>query len=218
MKGVSLDQILLDLKDDDNEIKRMAAQALLHQTDDPEDLVRSVIDDADIDTLEAVYSVLFDADGDYSAIFMDATVSDDPRIRRMAIRYIFRKGRFCLEDGLKWLKDGDPYVRRRVINYISWINESGALKPISELAIKDPDPMVRIDALKVIAVWGDGGDAERIIKALEDEDPDVKGQAIYTLSRITGEDFGDPLGASDDELEWIVAKWQAWWEIMKEGK
>ena len=40
--------------------------------------------------------------------------------------------------------------------------------------------------------------------------------AIHALKRLTGEDFGDPIGASDDEFEWIVAKWQGWWEIMKE--
>ena len=119
---------------------------------------------------------------------------------------------------VKWLEDRDPYVRRRVVNYLSWINESRALKPIASLAVNDPDPLVRSDALRLIALWGNKGEAELIIQALDDDDLQVRSQAVYALSRITGEDFGDPISASEDELEWIVAKWQAWWEIVKEGR
>ena len=216
MKGVSLDQILLDLNDEDPEIKRLAATALLAQND--EDLIKEVLAKVDRATQEVLYNALFDAEGDYAKIFRDATADDDPSVRRLAIRYIFRKGRFCLEDGLKWLEDRDPYVRRRVVNYLSWINESRALKPIASLAVNDPDPLVRSDALRLIALWGNKGEAELIIQALDDDDLQVRSQAVYALSRITGEDFGDPISASEDELEWIVAKWQAWWEIVKEGR
>ncbi len=189
---------------------------MLHHSDQPEKLVASVIEDSDKITQAVIYGVLFEAEGDYSPIFINAADDEDAKIRRMAIRYIFRKGRFCLEDGLRWLSDGDPYVRRRVINYISWINDSQALQPICRLAVEDPDPMVRNDALKLIAVWGSRDDAGIIMQALGDEDLDVRTQAIYTLSRITGEDFGEPIGLSEDELEWIIAKWQAWWEIVEE--
>ena len=215
MKRVGLDQILRDLKDSDPEIKRMAAKALLKESS-PEKLIADILQDADKPTAMAVYDVLFEDNDDYSAIFMGASADPDPRIRRQAIRYLFRRGSFDVEHALRWLEDPDPFVRRRVISYLFWLNGSQAIESIIRLAMEDPDASVRRDAIKLIAMWGDKKDAQRIISILEDPSVEVRMHAIHALKRLTGEDFGDPIGASDDEFEWIVAKWQGWWEIMKE--
>lgn len=216
MKRVSLDQILRDLKDDDPEIKKMAAKAILRESSPADQVIADILKEADKPTATAIYDVLFDDSTDFAAIFQEATADPDARVRRQAIRYLFRRGFFTVEDGIKWLEDPDPYVRRRVISYLFWLNGKPAIDAIMRLAVEDPDPMVRKDALRLIAIWGDKQDAYPVIKALEDSSLEVRMQAIHALKRLAGEDFGEPAGASDDEFEWIVAKWQGWWEIMKE--
>jgi|GEM_PF-341041 len=216
LKGIGLNQILQDLRDTDPEIKRLAARALLSESPSPDTVITDILEDADRPTAMAIYDVLFDADSDFTPIFNNATLDSDPRVRRQAIRYLFRRGRFGAEDGIRWLKDSDPYVRRRVISYLFWVHDRSAIEEVLGLATRDPDSLVRKDALRLVSIWGQKTDVPQVIKALEDPCVDVRIQAIQTLRRLTGEDFGEPLGVSDDQFEWIVAKWQGWWEIMKE--
>lgn len=212
---LSIDQILEDLRDNDPEIKRLAAKALVQQTSRPDEVALSALEQADRTTSQIIYDVLFDAPGDYTQVFRRGAQDTDPCVRCHAIRYLFRNKAFHRDDGLRWLSDEDPYVRRRVISYLSWINDRASIEPILALATQDPDPYVRRDALRLVSVWGKRADAGRIMAALEDTDPEVRTQAIHTLKKITGENFGEPTGASEDELEWIVARWQGWWEITK---
>jgi HEAT repeat protein len=216
LKGIGLDQILRDLHDEDPEIKKMAARAILKETRDPEQVFSGILKDADKPTSGAIYDILFDADQDFSGIFHAATLDDDPRVRARAIRYLFRRGAFRPEEGIKWLEDTDPYVRRRVISYLFWLNDKGSLGVVARLCTQDPDESVRKDCLRLISIWGSIHDVEQVIKVLEDPSHEVRMQAVQTLKRLTGEDFGEPLGTSPEEFEWIVARWQGWWEIMRE--
>lgn len=216
LKRAGLDQILVDLKDSDPEIKKLAAKALLADPSCSDQLIASILSDADKTTSEIIYDALFDNENDFPAVFHAATNDPDPDLRRKAVRYLFRRGMFTTEQGIKWLDDSDPYVRRRVISYLFWINDKAALESVIRLALKDPDPMVRKDALRLAGIWGSMKDVQVVIKALEDPSVQVRMQAIWALKRLTGEDFGEPSSASDDEFEWIVAKWQGWWELMKE--
>jgi len=216
LKGIGLNQILKDLHDADPEIKKMAARALLKEIPDPAQVLSEVLKDADKPTATVIYDILFDAPADFSKIFHRATQDEDPRVRARAIRYLFRKGAFHPEDGIKWLEDSDSYVRRRVISYIFWLNDKSSLGAVARLCREDPDESVRKDCLRLIAIWGSIEEVEQVIKALEDPSHDVRMQAVQTLKRLTGEDFGEPLGASSEEFEWIIARWQGWWEIMRE--
>lgn len=216
MKGVGLDQMLRDLYDADPEIKKMAARAILKESPDPAEIFSSALKDADKPTSDAIYDTLFDADSDFTGIFKAATGHDDPDIRARAIRYLFRKGSFDPKDGTRWLADSDPYVRRRVISYLFWMNDPPSLKKVAILCTEDPDESVRKDCLRLVSIWGSDGDVEQVVRALEDKSHEVRIQAVQTLKKLTGEDFGDPLSASSEEFEWIVAKWQGWWEIMRE--
>ncbi len=216
MKGVGLDQMLRDLYDADPEIKKMAARAILRESPDPVTVFSSVLKDADRLTSEAIYTILFDAEADFSSIFKAATEHDDPEIRARAIRYLFRKGSFDPTDGVRWLGDADPYVRRRIISYLFWMNDAPSLEKVARLCTEDPDESVRKDCLRLVSIWGTNGHVEQVIRAMEDKSHEVRIQAVQTLKKITGEDFGDPLSASSEEFEWIVAKWQGWWEIMRE--
>ncbi len=216
MKGVGLNQMLRDLHDADPEIKKMAAKAILKETPDPAEVFSTVLKDADRPTSNAVYDILFDAEADFTVLFRSATEHDDPGIRARAIRYLFRRGSFHPHDGVRWLADGDPYVRRRVISYLFWMNDGDSLQEVARLCTEDPDESVRKDCLRLISIWGSEGDVGKVIKVLEDTSPEVRLQAVQTLKKLTGEDFGDPLNASPEEFEWIVARWQGWWEIMRE--
>lgn len=216
MKRVGLEQILRDLHDIDPEIKKMAAKAILREPSCSGQLVASILKDADKPTAAALYDTLFDDENDYTAVFFDATADPDPRVRRQAIRYLFRRGSFTVEDGLRWLRENDQYVRRRVIGYLFWINDRSAIDSVVRLVLDDPDPMVRKDALRLVGIWGGRKDVQHVVQALDDSSVEVRIQAIRTMKRLTGEDFGEPLGVSDDEFEWIIAKWQGWWELMKE--
>jgi len=216
VKGVGLDQMLRDLCDADPEIKKMAARAILKESSNPAKVFSSVLKDADGPTSEAIYDILFDADADFSGIFMSATEHEDPVVRARAIRYLLRRGAFEPKDGTKWLTDGDTYVRRRVISYLFWMNDAPSLEKVASLCTEDPDESVRKDCLRLVSIWGSDGDVEQVVRALEDKSHEVRIQAVQTLRKLTGEDFGDPLSASSEEFEWIVAKWQGWWEIMRE--
>lgn len=216
MKQVGLDQILLDLKDSDPEIKKLASHALLKDTSCSGELIESILKDADKATSAVLYEILFEDENDFSSVFYAASKDPDPKVRRLAIRYLFRRGSFTIEDGIRWLDDADPYVRRRVVSYLFWINDRSALEPVVRVALEDPDPMVRKDALRLVGIWGSKEEIQHVIRALDDSVFDVRMQGIRTLKRLTGEDFGEPIGASDDEFEWIIAKWQGWWELMRE--
>jgi len=216
LKRVDLEQILHDLKDNDPEIKKMAAKAILKDPSCSGQFIASILKDADTPTAAAIYDVLFDDEKDYPEIFLEAAAVPDPRVRRQAIRYLFRRGLFTVEDGMGWLNDSDPYVRRRVISYLFWINDHSVLESLIHLAVNDPDPMVRKDSLRLVGIWGSREDVPHVIHTLDDRSLVVRVQAIRTMKRLTGEDFGEPLGVSDDEFEWIVAKWQGWWELMRE--
>lgn len=216
MKGIGLNQILRDLQDEDPEIKKMAARAILKETKDPSRVLFEVLKDADKPTSGAIYDILFDAESDFSDIFRAATLDEDPRVRARAIRYLFRRGAFKPEDGIKWLEDSDSYVRRRVISYLFWLNDKSSLGAVARLCTEDPDESVRKDCLRLMSIWGSIDDVDQVIRALEDPFHEVRMQAVQTLKRLTGEDFGEPLGTSSEEFEWIIARWQGWWEIMRE--
>lgn len=216
MKGVGLNQILRDLSDSDPEIKKMAAKEILRESSDPVKVFSSVLKQADKPTASVIYDTLFDADNDFSSIFREATKDADAQVRARAIRYLFRKGRFRPEDGITWLTDSDPYVRRRVICYLFWVNDRISLENVVLLSTNDSDPLVRKDCLRLISIWGTKDHVPQVIKALDDPSREVRIQAVHTMKRLTGEDFGEPVGASPEEFEWIVAKWQGWWEIMRE--
>lgn len=215
MKGIGLDQIVKDLYDTEPDIKKMAARAILKESGDPAQVFSQVVRDADRDTLEAVLDVLFDADADFTGVFSQVTRHPDASIRAKAIRYLFRRGAFRPSDAVAWLEDPDPYVRRRAISYLFWMNDTPSLEAVSRLCTADPDVSVRKDCLRLLSVWGSEGDVEQVIKALEDPSPEVRVQAVQTLKRITGQDFGDPSSPEGDEFEWIVAKWQGWWELTR---
>lgn len=216
MKGSVLNQILKDLFDSDPEIKKMAAKAILRDADEPVQVFSSILKEADRPTATVIYDVLFDAEDDFSSIFRVATGDDDAQVRNRAIRYLFRRGMLLPQDGISWLEDSDPFVRRRVISYLFWMNDRTSLEAVVRLSNTDPDPMVRKDCLRLISIWGTKSEVPHLIKALEDPSHMVRTQAVHALKRLTGEDFGEPLGASPEEFEWIVAKWQGWWEIMGE--
>jgi len=215
LKKIGLDQMVRDLHDADPDVKKMAARAILRDAPDAAKVFAEVIAESDGETLAVVLDVLFDADDDFTSVFSQVTRHPDASLRAKAIRYLFRRGAFKPSDAVAWLEDPDPYVRRRAVSYLFWMNDAASLRAVSRLCTDDPDVSVRKDCLRLLSVWGSDSDIDQAIRALEDPCPDVRVQAVQTLRRITGQDFGDPAGADGEEFEWIAAKWQGWWELTK---
>ncbi len=213
---MQIERVLADLKDRDIQVKRLAIKAILKDSEKPDDIMATALESADSLTKEIVYDEVFNDTRDFSSLFFEATKDADPRIRATAIRYLFQKNSLKMEDALTWLEDGDPYVRRRTLSYLAWTTEV-PIKKISRLALADNDLSLRKEALRVLGVKRSREAVGDVIKVLNDAEGDLKVQAIKTLEKITGVGFGEAMGASDEELEWISAKWISWWDLTGGG-
>ena len=76
--------------------------------------------------------------------------------------------------------------------------------------IKDPDPAVKIPAMKRAAAVGDRRQLGELVKDLQSDDPAVRMYAINTLERLTGSRNGYEYYDDDASREKAVARWQAW--------
>lgn len=63
-------------------------------------------------------------------------------------------------------------------------------EPSRPLVVSDPDPSVKIPAIKKAVADEDWGAVGQMIKDLDSDDPAVRFYAIEGLRRLTGEDFG----------------------------
>ena len=82
--------------------------------------------------------------------------------------------------------------------------------PPREPDLNDPDPALKIPAMKRLAKAGDKKAVARLVKELNNEDPAVRFYAIRALEELTGERFG--YAYFDDEVERkpALAKWNEW--------
>ena len=88
----------------------------------------------------------------------------------------------------------------------------GCTAPRGPLVVTDPDPSVKIPAIKKPASSKDRKAVRQLVADLSNDDPAVRFYAINGLHRITGQRFGYDYFA-DDERRWpAVQKWQRWLE------
>jgi hypothetical protein len=76
--------------------------------------------------------------------------------------------------------------------------------------LNDPDPALKIPAMKRLAKAGDKKAVARLVKELDNDDPAVRFYAIRALEELTGERFG--FSYYDDEVERrpALARWNQW--------
>lgn len=87
---------------------------------------------------------------------------------------------------------------------------AGCTAPRGPLTVTDPDPAVKIPAIKKAAREGDRGATAQLVEELDSDDPAVRFYAIEALAELTGQTFG--YRYFDDELERKPAleRWRAW--------
>lgn len=76
--------------------------------------------------------------------------------------------------------------------------------------VSDPDPAVKIPAIKASVAARDTSAVAQLVKDLDSDDAAVRFYAIQGLQRLTGQTFGYLYYADDEQRRPAVEKWQAW--------
>ncbi len=82
--------------------------------------------------------------------------------------------------------------------------------PRGPLRIADPDPDVKIRAIKQAVASGDRAKIPPLIKQLESDDPAVRFYAIEALGRLTGQTLGYVYFHGIDQRREAVGRWKRW--------
>ena len=144
-------------------------------------------------TAEAAVALSFMGRGAFGPL-RDALASDDPVVRREALRSIGKLKERAPLDGravvpllIKGISDSDPGVRTVAVTYLGIIHEGGQ-EAVDALvnALKDPEVDVRRSAATALGSFGE--DAAPAIAALKkatgDPDPEVAREAGVTLVKL----------------------------------
>jgi hypothetical protein len=129
----------------------------------------------------------------------------------------WRKPRICA-DGMAGkgvpngigMRLGFGGAARLAIGALGLLLASGCHEPTGPRTIANPDPAVKIPAIKQAVVDDDEKQSAAMVKALESDDPAVRLYAIEGLQRLTGQNFGYLYYASAEERAPAVARWRRW--------
>ena len=91
----------------------------------------------------------------------------------------------------------------------------GCVAPREPLSVNNPDPSIKIPAMKVAVEKKDLKAACQMVRDLENDDPAVRLYAIEALYRLTGERFGYLFYADADQRGPAVKRWRQW--AMEQG-
>jgi hypothetical protein len=84
--------------------------------------------------------------------------------------------------------------------------------PREPMVVSNPDPSVKIPAMKQSVESKDMTQVRQMINDLESDDPAVRFFAISALEKLTGQTFGYQYFADEDKRALAVGKWKAWLE------
>lgn len=109
---------------------------------------------------------------------------EDPMVRVTALRGIFQiYENIDINILMQILDDESPFVRQKIATLLGWNHIKGILPILVELS-KDKDPKVRKSALfSLIAQYPEECE-ERILKAIYDPDPELKGWAKEMIEKL----------------------------------
>lgn len=108
------------------------------------------------------------------------------------------------------LRDNDPEVRRRILNYLCWNFEERCLS-FALAAFHDSDRHVRKAAVLIMGSLKAQEAITGLITLLSDPDKDVQESANSSLKKITGKDLGFNASASQEHKDEAVEEWNKWW-------
>ena len=100
------------------------------------------------------------------------------------------------------------WMLRAALAGLAGVGACGA--PTGPSTVADPDPTVKIPAIKARVAQGDNSVVQQLIKDLENDDPAVRFYAINGLERLTGETFGYQYFVDEEQRAAAVEKWKAW--------
>jgi hypothetical protein len=86
----------------------------------------------------------------------------------------------------------------------------GCTAPAPKLVVNDPDPSVKIPAIKNAVNDNDLPAAKQMVYDLGSDDAAVRFYAIEGLFRLTGERFGYEYYAPEHQRQAAIDRWQAW--------
>ena len=86
----------------------------------------------------------------------------------------------------------------------------GCTAPRGPLVVTDPDPSVKIPAMKKAARTRDRAAVRQLVAELDSDDPAVRFYAIHGLERMTGERLGYDYYADEARRQPAVLRWREW--------
>lgn len=208
--------IFNDLRSPDKEIRKQA-QAELKNIPRPlalKLLERSLA--AEEDTLRIIESlnVLETIKGDSvlaRQLFNKYSKHVDSAIRLAALRSIAKyRDDESFNLVASHIKDKDPEVRRRMLNYLCWNFEERCLS-FTLAAFHDVDPQVKKAAALIAGALNFQEAMTGLITFLSDPDKGVQESANSSLEKMTGKDFGFNASVSQGRKEGAVEGWKKWW-------
>jgi hypothetical protein len=90
------------------------------------------------------------------------------------------------------------------------LSAAGCTAPRGPLVVTDPDPSVKIPAIKKAVRTRDRAAARQLVADLDSDDPAVRFYAINGLERMTGERFGYDYYADESQRQPAVGRWHDW--------
>lgn len=86
----------------------------------------------------------------------------------------------------------------------------GCTAPRRPLVVTDPDPSVKIPAMKALVEDRDLRYFEQLVEDLDSDDPAVRFYAIQTLQRLTGQTMDYAYFHDEFEREPALQRWMQW--------
>ena len=98
------------------------------------------------------------------------------------------------------------------------LSAAGCTAPRGPLVVTDPDPSVKIPAIKKAVRLKDRKAVRHLVADLQSDDPAVRFYAINGLHKITGQRLGYDYYATDERREAAVRRWQEWLDGRDKGR
>jgi hypothetical protein len=90
------------------------------------------------------------------------------------------------------------------------VGASGCTAPQGPRTVNNPDPGVKIPAIKTAVDQHDMSATKQLVVDLQNDDPAVRFYAISGLHRLTGQDFGYVYYDNEAARQPAVGRWQKW--------
>jgi hypothetical protein len=97
-----------------------------------------------------------------------------------------------------------------VLGGLAGLGMGGCQAPAPPLSVANPDPTVKIPAIKAAVRHDDLSAAPQMVQDLDSDDAAVRLFAIYGLRRLAGQDFGYRFYFDEQERRPFVQKWRQW--------